>query len=112
MFSGFGMKYLKQKLSMGKTSSQTENKSALRTIDITLTSDSKSSESKPAATPTNYFSNGLAKPMAPKESSTARVVTAEDIAKRAHEVWTTEGCQQGKDLEYWLRAEKELNGLN
>jgi hypothetical protein len=35
--------------------------------------------------------------------------TQEEIGVRAHQIWLSEGCQEGKDLENWLRAEKELN---
>ncbi len=30
------------------------------------------------------------------------------IAHRAWEIWQREGCPEGKDLEHWLKAEKEL----
>ena len=32
----------------------------------------------------------------------------EDIAQRAHELYTQRGCEPGKDVEDWIRAEKEL----
>jgi hypothetical protein len=31
------------------------------------------------------------------------------IAHRAKEIWEREGRQAGRDLEYWLRAERELD---
>jgi hypothetical protein len=33
----------------------------------------------------------------------------DEIAQRAREIWEREGRQSGRDLEYWLRAERELN---
>lgn len=30
----------------------------------------------------------------------------ECIGKKAHELWEKDGCQQGRDLDYWLQAEK------
>ncbi len=30
------------------------------------------------------------------------------IRSRAFEMWQDEGCPDGKDLEFWLRAESEL----
>jgi hypothetical protein len=33
-----------------------------------------------------------------------------DIAARAYALWQEEGCQDGRDVEYWLRAERQLNG--
>jgi hypothetical protein len=30
------------------------------------------------------------------------------IAKVARDLWQNEGCQNGRDLEYWLKAEQQL----
>lgn len=35
-------------------------------------------------------------------------VTHEKIAQRAKEIWERDGRQAGRDLEYWLQAEREL----
>ena len=35
-------------------------------------------------------------------------VSKEDIAHRAHELYTQRGCEPGKDVEDWVSAEKEL----
>ena len=32
----------------------------------------------------------------------------EDIARRAYELYTQRGCEPGKDVEDWIRAEQEL----
>jgi hypothetical protein len=32
----------------------------------------------------------------------------EEIATRAFEIYVSEGCREGTDLENWLRAEQEL----
>jgi hypothetical protein len=32
----------------------------------------------------------------------------DDVAKVARELWQKEGCQNGRDLEYWLKAEQAL----
>jgi hypothetical protein len=34
--------------------------------------------------------------------------TPEEIGVRAFEIYVSEGCQEGNDLDHWLRAEKEL----
>jgi hypothetical protein len=34
--------------------------------------------------------------------------TPEEIQTRAFEIYVSEGCKEGSDLENWLRAEKEL----
>lgn len=33
-----------------------------------------------------------------------------EIARRAYEIWLSEGCPHGCDQEHWLRAERELVG--
>jgi hypothetical protein len=34
------------------------------------------------------------------------------IAVRAYQFWESAGCPLGRDLEYWLQAEAELNATN
>jgi hypothetical protein len=34
--------------------------------------------------------------------------TQEEIQTRAFEIYVSEGCKEGNDLEYWVRAENEL----
>ena len=34
--------------------------------------------------------------------------SGEEIARRAHELYLERGCEHGKDVEDWVRAEKEL----
>jgi hypothetical protein len=31
------------------------------------------------------------------------------IRVRAHEIWIERGCPEGRDVEFWLAAERELN---
>jgi hypothetical protein len=35
--------------------------------------------------------------------------TREEIARRAYELWQRNGCPQGRDVEHWCQAERELN---
>jgi hypothetical protein len=35
-------------------------------------------------------------------------IAPEGIAERAYNLWAADGRQNGRDLEYWLRAEAEL----
>jgi hypothetical protein len=35
-------------------------------------------------------------------------LSKEDIAHRAYGLYTQRGCEAGKDIEDWVRAEKEL----
>ena len=39
-----------------------------------------------------------------------REVLKDDIARRAYEIYVQRGGENGKDVEDWLRAEKELRG--
>ena len=34
--------------------------------------------------------------------------TRDEIARRAYEIWQSNGCPHGRDQHYWLQAEKEL----
>lgn len=36
----------------------------------------------------------------------------EAIARLAKQIWEQEGCQAGRDLDYWLRAEQVLRTSN
>ena len=47
--------------------------------------------------------NATAAPASPNLSA--------EIAKRAYEIWLKEGAGHGRDLDHWLRTERELAGL-
>lgn len=50
-----------------------------------------------------------AKPAKPAPVATkAYEPTSEEIQTRAFEIYLSEGCKEGSDLDNWLRAEKEL----
>jgi hypothetical protein len=34
--------------------------------------------------------------------------SSKKIEQRAHELWEAEGCPEGRELEFWLQAEREL----
>ncbi len=36
----------------------------------------------------------------------------ECITVRAYELWEKDGCKQGRDLHYWLMAEKTVRGAS
>jgi hypothetical protein len=62
--------------------------------------------SKPAPAP---VVKAAAKPVAkPAKAKGSYEPTQEEIGVRAFEIYVSEGCQDGKDLENWLRAEQEL----
>ena len=41
-----------------------------------------------------------------------RALDQNEIAILAHNIWYNEGCQNGRDLEYWLRAEQQLRAIS
>ncbi len=38
----------------------------------------------------------------------AATLPTDKIAARAYEIWKASGCPDGKDLDHWLQAEREL----
>jgi hypothetical protein len=34
------------------------------------------------------------------------------IRERAHEIWIECGCPEGRDVEFWLAAEREIDSLH
>ncbi|HWA10079.1 MAG TPA: DUF2934 domain-containing protein [Opitutaceae bacterium] len=38
----------------------------------------------------------------------ANTPTQEEVARRAYEIWETEGNPGGRDVEFWLEAERQL----
>lgn len=51
-----------------------------------------------------------ARPRSPQKTSAAMVSSNGDVvAQRAYEIWTAEGCPEGRDLENWLQAEQEMS---
>ena len=45
-----------------------------------------------------------------RQSVKKTLVTEEDIARRAYEIYLERGCLAGHELEDWAQAEKELKG--
>ncbi len=73
---------------------------------MAMQSHSKSNKGKvekPAVPPAKV----AAKP-APVKAREVYAPTREEIQNRAFEIYVSEGCRDGNDLENWLRAEKEL----
>ena len=42
------------------------------------------------------------------EAESKRAPSHEVIAARAHEIWQSEGCPEGRAMEHWFRAVSEL----
>jgi len=36
-------------------------------------------------------------------------VSSEAVRARAYELWENQGCPDGRDLDYWLEAERDLS---
>jgi hypothetical protein len=50
---------------------------------------------------------------ASESPSVQSIVTAEDIARRAYEIYESRGRVDGAQLDHWLEAERQLlNGVN
>jgi cbb3-type cytochrome oxidase cytochrome c subunit len=49
-----------------------------------------------------------AKAAAPAKAKATSLPSETEIKTRAYEIYVSEGCQDGHDQEYWLRAEAEL----
>jgi Protein of unknown function (DUF2934) len=51
-------------------------------------------------------------PLVPTTKEVAMIerkeLSQKDVAHRAYELYTQRGCEPGKDIEDWVRAEKEL----
>ncbi len=43
-----------------------------------------------------------------QETQTSPLSLAEEIAKLAYSYWEADGCPEGSDMRYWLRAESEV----
>ena len=37
-----------------------------------------------------------------------RVPTEAEVRKRAHEIWLVEGMPEGREVDHWMRARREL----
>ena len=72
--------------------------------------NSKSKNVKPVPAPAPVPAPVAAAKPAVKVAKPAvkREPTQEEIGTRAYEIYVSEGCPVGNDLEHWLRAEKEL----
>ena len=60
-----------------------------------------------SASPRHKSTVKAASPKAPAKQP-KRVITTEVIASHAYILWEKAGRPQGRDVEYWLQAEKEL----
>ena len=63
---------------------------------------SKANKAAPAAKPTPTPT------LKPTKARVPYAPTPEEIQTRAFEIYVSEGCREGSDLENWLRAEQEL----
>ncbi len=71
-----------------------------------------SKQPKSSVSSTNASTTPATRPAAASRGTTASrpvsVVTQEQIAVRAYEIFIARGQQDGRDLEDWLQAESEL----
>jgi hypothetical protein len=74
-------------------------------------SNNKSAKTSKAPTPVAQPVHAAVKASPAKEPAKAKAPyepTQEEIQTRAFQLYLSEGCKEGNDLEYWLRAEQEL----
>lgn len=48
----------------------------------------------------------------PVPSQTRALPLHEEIARRAYEIWESEGRPEGRDVEHWVTAERQLLGAD
>ena len=76
---------------------------AARKRDLSMSSKPKGNGSTgPHATPTQAAETG--------EASVGNSAPDEEIRRRAYEIYLERGEQQGRELDDWLQAERELEG--
>lgn len=68
----------------------------------------KGKTEKVAPAPAPAAAKAPAKPIKAAATGKPYEPTQEEIQTRAFEIYVSEGCKEGSDLENWLRAEKEL----
>jgi hypothetical protein len=65
----------------------------------------------PTANPVSANTSAPATASAPRSvTPSSASPTHEQVAKRAYEIWVAKGRPQGKDVENWRQAERELMG--
>jgi len=78
---------------------------------MAIQSNNKSAKTTKAPTPAAQPVPAAVKASPAKEPAKAKAPyepTQEEIQTRAFQLYLSEGRKEGNDLEYWLRAEKEL----
>lgn len=68
---------------------------------------------KPAKSPKPAAAKKAAPAAAPAAAAPAVAKSApkpEEISARAHKIWVDAGKPEGKSLDHWLQAERELSG--
>ena len=70
----------------------------------------RTTTSKSSADPTPGTAPRASKGRAVGANTAAGRPSAEEISKRAFQIWEQTGRAQGRDVENWLQAEAELRG--
>ncbi|HEY5041597.1 MAG TPA: DUF2934 domain-containing protein [Verrucomicrobiae bacterium] len=79
----------------------------MKTIKAVKSKTEKTAAATPTGSPRRQTTVKPATTKAPAKK-TSRVITTEVIASRAYILWEKAGRPPGRDVEYWLQAEKEL----
>lgn len=92
MFFGISLEFLKEKMLMATKKKQGNGKATAKVEPIPVV------ETQP-------------KKRAAKKTA-AQAIDQDAIKQRAWEIWKNEGCPEGRELEHWLQAERELLGTD
>jgi hypothetical protein len=87
------------------------NRLNLTTIPMATQSNNKWNKpktGKPVPAPVVKPAAAAPAKAAPAKAGKASEPTQQEIEVRAFEIFVSEGCREGTDLENWLRAEREL----
>jgi hypothetical protein len=80
---------------------------------VPSTADDRQPMGDPAA-PLNYPPAPMSDPTPPAiaaaPAETPAEAPADAVARRAYEIFAEEGWQHGRDVDHWLRAEREIRG--
>lgn len=77
-------------------------------IQSNKSSKAKNEKAAPAPAKVVEKAPAPAKPVKAAPAAGSYQPTPDEIQTRAFEIYVSEGCKEGNDLEYWLRAEQEL----
>lgn len=101
----------KKKASKKKAATKSSGKSAITKTKSAKASAEKKSKSKPAKKVSAQSTESVkrkGKTTPNPDAKPVLVVTHDEIAKKAYEIWLAKGCPQGEEEANWLEAKAAL----